>query len=105
MAVSPPLLSDVIARLLARADVDVVVLDADSRLPTAVDLALISGPLPLELTATVSVELPDDLGNAGTGRVHTATGDVAVELGGFEQLAAVIDCVLLQLPGPVVLPG
>ncbi|MFQ5948734.1 MAG: hypothetical protein ACE5KX_07735 [Acidimicrobiia bacterium] len=84
VAVDPPLLADLLSRVMARPGLDVVlyrklVSRPHSPRDLRFDVALVSGPLPPDLHADVVISLPNDAGRGGACILRTRQGDDAVQ--------------------------
>lgn len=93
VVVSPPILGDLLSRVLERSDIEVET-DMDGHSVSAgryFDVAITSGALPRYIEARSVVRLPDSLGGAGVGRVTTRGREREIELSGLPDLVRLVD--------------
>lgn len=100
VAVSPPMLADVLSKVLGRPDLDVVVHpERRGGRTRRFDLAVVTGDLPEGLAADIVIRLPEDTGPTGLGAVETPEGGGVVRLRGLPDLVDLLDSVLPRSVG------
>ncbi|MDQ3974619.1 MAG: hypothetical protein M3276_09880 [Actinomycetota bacterium] len=95
VAVAPLMLGDVLSRVLARDDLDVIVYEADGSSSLSFeahfDVAVASACLPEGVNADTIIRLPDDFGNAGMGALVTVAGEQAAPIRRLDGLLQLFD--------------
>ncbi len=93
MAVVPPLLSDLLSRLVSRVEFDVVEMPPDGTLPDGrFDAAFVNTDVELaSIEIDTLVRLPMTPNGLGTARISNEKGEEWVELTSVDDLIALID--------------
>lgn len=86
--VEPPLLAGALSLVIAQAGVDDVVIDLRSG---HLDAAVVTDSPQEAMSADVVIELPDNEGGVGFGRVHTHDGVTDVAIGGVASILDLLD--------------
>lgn len=100
VAVRPPMLAEVLSKVLGRPDLEVVVYpERKLRRTPHFDVAVVTGALPEGLAADIVIRLPEDTGPTGLGAVETSEGGEVVRLRGLPDLVELLDSVLPRVVG------
>ena len=95
VAVDPPLLADLLVRLLSGPN-RLLCRRKPSSLPLGCDVAIVSPSLEGSITAPRVIRLPGDEGSAGVGAVTTEEGSFPVAIGDVEAISRLLAA---HLPG------